>query len=314
MAKSEVSADEAKRRILDGYTGTLTVRGCVDLRAAKIETIKAKLSCHDLDASRSSLKRLPRTLRVQSRLVMDRCSQLEALPKNLECGSISLQDCGFLSALPEGLKTWFLDLSGCSRFSKWPKDATIHRGIVRLRNCIEIQQLPNWFGQLGQLDLSGCVQICDLPEGLQISSWIDVGGTSVTKLPKSLENAPLRWRGVPVNARIAFEPESLTATEILEEQNAELRRVMMDRMGYLRFAQEAGAKRLDKDTDAGGQRELLKINLNDDEPLVGLSCFCPSTGRQYFLRVPPSVKSCHEAAAWMAGFDDPGKYKPSIET
>ena len=114
--------------------------------------------------------------------------------------------------------------------------------------------------------------------------------------------------------KIALEPETITAAQVLAEKNAELRRVMMERMGYLRFSREVGATELDQDTDAGGMRQLLKIEMDDDEPLVGLACRCPSTDRQYFLRVPPNMETCHQAAAWMAGFDDPSRYRPLIET
>jgi hypothetical protein len=124
----------------------------------------------------------------------------------------------------------------------------------------------------------------------------------------------LRWRGVPVDERIAFHPEQLTAKEALAEKNAEIRRVMIERIGYFRFAQEAKAKVLDEDRDPGGVRQLLFIDLREDEPLVGLSCYCPSTARQYLIRVPPTMKTCHQAAAWMAGFDDPSLYRPQIET
>ena len=89
---------------------------------------------------------------------------------------------------------------------------------------------------------------------------------------------------------------------------------MIERMGYLKFANEAKAVVVDQDTDPGGQRQLLQIELEGDEPLLGLVCHCPSTGRQYFLRVTPNIKKCHAAAAWMAGFDDPEKYKPIVET
>ncbi|MCA9108177.1 MAG: hypothetical protein KDA83_22420, partial [Planctomycetales bacterium] len=114
--------------------------------------------------------------------------------------------------------------------------------------------------------------------------------------------------------QIAFEPDKITSKQVLAEKNAELRRVMIERMGYLRFSQEVGAKTLDEDTDAGGKRQLLRIEMADDEPLVGLACRCPSTDRQYFLRVPPTIETCHQAAAWMAGFEDPTLYRPQIET
>ncbi|MHB8899820.1 MAG: DUF6745 domain-containing protein, partial [Thermoguttaceae bacterium] len=210
--------------------------------------------------------------------------------------------------------TWFLDLSECPRFASWPARGTIHRGTLRLRNCIELATLPSWLGLLGQLDLAGCVRLADVPDGIRVSSWIDVGGTAITALPPSLTGAPLRWRGVPVDERIAFRPETLSAREVLEEGNAERRRVMMERMGYLRFAEDAQAKILDADRDPGGRRQLLRIELEGDEPLVGLACFCPSTGRQYFLRVPPDTRTCRQAAAWIAGFDDPKSYQPVLET
>lgn len=45
-----------------------------------------------------------------------------------------------------------------------------------------------------------------------------------------------------------------------------------------------------------------------------LECRCPSTGRQYLLPVPPSIRTCHAAAAWMAGFENPHDYAPVLET
>jgi len=280
----------------------------------KVTELPSGFSCYGLDARNSKLKTLPADIQIDNRLILDGLSSLEELPPGLTVGALSLRDCTSLHALPEGLDTWFLDLEGCSRFHQWPKKANVHSGQVSLRNCIEVQTLPTWFGTLASLNLAGCIQLHEVPDGIRVSQWIDIGGTGITELPPSLADAQLRWRGVPVTPRIAFEPESITSKEALAEDNAETRRVMIERMGYLKFAQEAGAKVLDKDTDPGGERELLFIDLEEDEPLVGLSCSCPSTGRQYFLRVPPATTTCHAAAAWMAGFDDPSKYQPVQET
>jgi len=280
----------------------------------KVTELPSGFSCYGLDARNSKLKTLPADIQIDNRLILDGLSSLEELPPGLTVGALSLRDCTSLHALPEGLDTWFLDLEGCSRFHQWPKKANVHSGQVSLRNCIEVQTLPTWFGTLASLNLAGCIQLHEVPDGIRVSQWIDIGGTGITELPLSLADAQLRWRGVPVTPRIAFEPESITSKEALAEDNAETRRVMIERMGYLKFAQEAGAKVLDKDTDPGGERELLFIDLEEDEPLVGLSCSCPSTGRQYFLRVPPATTTCHAAAAWMAGFDDPSKYQPVQET
>lgn len=32
------------------------------------------------------------------------------------------------------------------------------------------------------------------------------------------------------------------------------------------------------------------------------------------LRAPPTMASCHQAAAWVAGFDNPDDYRPLVET
>jgi hypothetical protein len=119
---------------------------------------------------------------------------------------------------------------------------------------------------------------------------------------------------VPVDERVAFHPEKITSEEVLSERNAELRRVKLERMGFERFIADAHAEVLDSDRDAGGERRLLRVPLEGDEPLVCVSVICPSTDRQYVIRVPPTVETCRQAVAWTAGFDDPDDYRPLQET
>lgn len=309
-----MTPNEARAHILAGGSEAIHVDGSIDLSGADLIEISCEMVCNDLDLSNTAIRELPSKIRVRSRLNLENCRKLAHLPVGLSCGSISVRGCVFLEHLPERLTTWFLDASDCPRLAEWPQEASIRNGHVRLRNCLEIRSLPAWMGPLGQLDLAGCSNLHRLPEGLRVSGWIDIGGSSITSLPQSLQNAPLRWRGVPVTHGIAFEPHRITAKQVLDEKNAELRRVMMERMGYLKFSEEVGAKVIDQDMDAGGRRQLLRIELSGDEPLVGLACRCPSTNRQYFLRVPPGMQSCHQAAAWIAGFDDPALYCPTIET
>jgi hypothetical protein len=166
---------------------------------------------------------------------------------------------------------------------------------------------------VGQLDLRDCTALTSLPRQLEVTSWIDVGGSGITRLPRALDGVPLRWRGVGVTERIAFHPDTLTVEEILAEPNAEVRRVMLERVGFEWFFEHARAEALDQDRDSGGPRRLLRVPLPGDEPLVCLSVCCPSTGRRYVLRVPPGMKTCRQAAAWMAGLD-PDDYRPVVET
>jgi hypothetical protein len=190
----------------------------------------------------------------------------------------------------------------------------VRMGRLVARWCLWLRELPPWLTQVAQLDLRDCENLRALPEGLQVSSWIDVAGTGLRGLPDSLQGVQVRWRGVPVDARIAFEPGTITAAEVLGERNVELRRVLLERMGYEAFLQHAQARIVDRDEDAGGERRLLRVPLPDDEDLVCVAVICPSTGRQYLIRVPPAMRSCRQAAAWIAGFDNPDDYRPVAET
>ncbi|WP_281261394.1 hypothetical protein [Chamaesiphon polymorphus] len=42
-----------------------------------------------------------------------------------------------------------------------------------------------------------------------------------------------------------------------------------------------------------------------------MGIICPSTGH---LHVPPYMDTCHQSAAWIAGFDNPKDYAPAIES
>ncbi|WP_425398486.1 DUF6745 domain-containing protein [Aeoliella sp.] len=267
-----------------------------------------------LDLAGTDIEELPEGITVQFGLNLRGCLRLRKLPKGLRAGSLDVSDCPLLEGLPEGLSCSFVDISDCSHMHRWPSQASISVGRLRARNCLGLPGLPSWLGPLSQLDLVGCAQIDSLPDGLEVSSWIDVADTGIKELPTALKGVGLRWRGVAIDQRIAFQPETITSQEVLEEPNAELRRVKMERMGFARFLEEADPAILDTDTDPGGERKLYRVELEDDEPLVCVAVNCPSTGRQYLLRVPPETSTCRQAVAWTAGFDNPDDYAPLVET
>lgn len=267
-----------------------------------------------LDLAGSDIETLPTGITVQFGLNLRGCHRLKELPPGLKAGSIDLADCPALQRLPEGMETTFLDISDCFQLEAWPETGQLNVGRLRARNCLGIRSLPPWLGRISQLDLAGCAWFAELPEGLEVASWVDVADTSIRGLPKSLRGVALRWRGVVIDERIAFEPETISATEVLEERNAELRRVKLERMGFERFLAESDPEVLDSDSDPGGGRKLYRVALGDDEPLVCVSVNCPSTARNYLLRVPPTTTTCRQAIAWTAGFDNPDDYKPLVET
>lgn len=106
---------------------------------------------------------------------------------------------------------------------------------------------------------------------------------------------------------------AITGQDILKVENVEIRRLLIEQMGYETFLEQVGGLVRDRDRDVGGERQLVSIPFEDDEPLMILKVICPSTGHLHILRVPPDMRTCHQAAAWVAGFDNPDDYHPLIE-
>ncbi|NET51679.1 MAG: hypothetical protein F6K09_24115 [Merismopedia sp. SIO2A8] len=165
----------------------------------------------------------------------------------------------------------------------------------------------------GSLDISDCPHLTALPSGLRVTRWIEVAGSGLTDLPTN-HGFILHWRGMPVSDRVALIPDSITGQDILNTENVELRRVLIERIGYDAFLKQVGGLIRDQDRDAGGDRQLVCIPFDDDEPLMMLKVICPSTGHLHALRVPPHMRTCHQAAAWVAGFDHPDDYHPIVES
>jgi hypothetical protein len=308
------SASLAKKKTIDAAglilageaPAGLAVNGKLDLAGkSALKNLPARLTCYELDASRTNLVSLPNDLSVECVLNLEGCRRLESLPRNLKVGTLNVANCTVLMELPEGLDVWFLNVAGCTALTGFPR---------RARSCVSLAALPDYLTDLGTLDVGNCPQLTTLPPRLRVASWIEVAGSGLTGLPPHLQSVGIRWRGVLVDYTTAFAPDRLHAKTVLKERNAERRRVMIERMGFNRFMLEAGAERLDADRDPGGPRELLRVKAPGDEDIVCLSVHCPSTARHYLLRVPPTMKTCHQAAAWMACFDDPKRYKPLKET
>ena len=307
----------------------LDVRDCTQLqslppglRAVRVDAsgchalakLPSGLHLNELNLDGAALASLPADLRVDYKLDLSNCANLASLPAGLKVGSLVLRNCTGLKTLPSRLDVCFLDLTGCTELEGWPDDARVRIGGLCIRGCIGLKSLPAGLGRLAQLDLRDCPNITELPPSLEVASWIDVANTGLRELPESLAGVRIRWGRVLIDRRIAFHPETLTAAEILAERNIERRRVMLARFGFEKFLAAVSAEVLDEDQDPGGPRQLLRVPLADDEPLVCLSVQCPSTGRHYLIRVPPTTASCRHAAAWIAGFDNPDDYRPAVET
>ncbi|MFF7248449.1 DUF6745 domain-containing protein [Embleya sp. NPDC008237] len=126
------------------------------------------------------------------------------------------------------------------------------------------------------------------------------------------------WRGMPVPADFVggLGPggSRLTVRAIHNEDNAELRRVMLEIYGYDRYLREVGAQPLDRDETG----VLWEIELDDDEPIVMVEVLNSTpepdgSTRTYWLRVPPDTRTAREGVAWTFGLS-PENYRPLHET
>jgi hypothetical protein len=309
-------SQKSGRKLPGRFPENLTV-DVLDVTDREIAELPPGLTAYEVIAAGTAIRSLPDGLRVDVRLDLSRCEYLERLPAGLTVGSLLLRSCTGLTSLPEGLDVWFLDLSGCWAFEHWPRQARIRSGQLQLRGCTALRGLPPYLKKISALNVRDCPNLAALPAELIVTGWLDLGRSGLTteeSLPAGLTQTQLRWSGVDVDRRIAFHPELIAIDEVLDEKNTERRRVLLDRYGYAKFLADADAEILDRDTDPGGPRQLLRVKLKDDEDLVAMSCFCPSTGRQYMIRVPPATPTCRHAAAWIAGFDNPDDYQPILET
>ncbi|MEV7312296.1 DUF6745 domain-containing protein [Streptomyces microflavus] len=122
------------------------------------------------------------------------------------------------------------------------------------------------------------------------------------------------WRGMPVPAAFLAELATLTPQRIRGEENAELRRVMLEYYGYDRYLTESGAEPVHRDETG----ILWRIALDGDEDVVMVEVVNSTpepdgTHRTYWLRVPPATRTAKDGVAWTFGLDG-AAYAPVRQT
>jgi len=120
--------------------------------------------------------------------------------------------------------------------------------------------------------------------------------------------------GVRVPEKVVLTPESITVQQIESEDNAEVRRVMIQRCGLERYLVDSGAEEIHRD-DFG---ILYRKDSPVDEPLVMVKIvnFTPEPDgsfKDYFLRVPPEMERARQAVAWTFGKEE-NDYSPVLQT
>src|SRR5574337_1467052 len=98
--------------------------------------------------------------------------------------------------------------------------------------------------------------------------------------------------------------DELMAAEVFSIENMEQRRVAYERMDKVKMKDLPNLKVLEEVQDDGHGYPMKVVSFNLDgfkEPFLYLNCFCPSTGREYYLET--RQKTCAAAKAKSFGFD-----------
>ena len=129
------------------------------------------------------------------------------------------------------------------------------------------------------------------------------------------------WRGVHIEPSLWNRQKEMTAQEILTITNIEVRRSMIEMVGFNNFIKQSKYSVLDEDKDTGAI--LYKVDMPEDdkaEPLVVVKVQDGTphddgkgnmVRKEYFIRVPPAMTKCKAAIAWT--FDTPENKYYAIE-
>lgn len=113
------------------------------------------------------------------------------------------------------------------------------------------------------------------------------------------------WKGVHIEPSLWNRRKEMSAEEILTHPNAEVKRCLMEMVGYENLLAKTQHKILHEDPVSGAV--LFRVEVPDDEPLVIIKVIDGTELRDeqgkpfrkiYFLRVPPTSSKCEEAIAW----------------
>jgi len=154
-----------------------------------------------------------------------------------------------------------------------------------------------------------CV-LCDRPRVLRLDNENRVHAEGEPAIQFADGFSAYAYHGVSLPEKYGkLHPSQWRPEWLLSERNAELRRVLIQGIGYDRMCQELQATLL----DAWQEYQLLRIDSPvETEAMHLLKMTCPSTGYVHAMRVPPDLESAREAIKWINWEIDPSEF--SVQT
>ncbi|MEH2207568.1 MAG: DUF6745 domain-containing protein [Nostoc sp.] len=164
-----------------------------------------------------------------------------------------------------------------------------------------LQSLSRFCGWLSPFE-KFCI-ICDRPLHLRFDNENRLHAEGEPAIEFTDGYSLYSYHGVTLPEKYGkIHPQQWQAEWLLSEENAELRRVLIQGIGYVRICEELQAIEL----DTWHEYTLLKIDADvDEEAIYLLKMTCPSTEFIHVLRVPPNMNSAREAIRWVNWGVDP---------
>lgn len=120
------------------------------------------------------------------------------------------------------------------------------------------------------------------------------------------------WHGVKVPDYWIVNKNTLTATDIFKQPNAEVRRAGCEIIGWHRVLSGIDANLIDSDGDPM-IGSLYRGQIPGLSPCGFLKVKC-GTGRDFFIPTPDGFETAMEAQAWVVGLSTDKWVKPEIRT
>jgi leucine-rich repeat protein SHOC2 len=174
---------------------------------------------------------------------------------------------------------------------------------------------------LSKLDLSSN-QLSELPESMsKLTKLTELSLSSnpltdLSALQNMLRLEAVWFLGARLSARYWTKLSEWKSEWLLDEDNTEVRRALIQQLGYERICEELNVINLDR----WREYSLLKIDgievvygeyheeIIDREPMLLLKMTCPSTQHIHILRVPPEMTSAEAAITWVNHGIHPDKF------
>lgn len=150
--------------------------------------------------------------------------------------------------------------------------------------------------------------VCDRPTYLSFDSERRLHGDGKPALAFSDQFVVYAYHGVVLPEKYGAVPSARWQAQwLFDELNAEIRRILIQGIGYAKLCQALNSVEI----DTWGEYTLLKIEHDifyDSEPVHLLQMICPSTGHLHVLRVPPDLTSARDAICWINWGIDPEEF------